>query len=148
MAAADVVLLVDDDEDIREAIRRIVTKCGYSALAASDARAALRAAQTVDGPIRLLLTDVWMPGDTSAFTLAEQLTGLYPNLSVVYVSGLPKELAIGKGLVAADANFLEKPFTPAQLVEAIRAALVDNGTGTQVVSSPLGRARPERSGPS
>ncbi|MEU4606241.1 hypothetical protein AB0F43_24895 [Kribbella sp. NPDC023972] len=51
MAAADVVLVVDDDEDIREAIRRIVTQCGYSVLAASDARAALRAAQAVDGPI-------------------------------------------------------------------------------------------------
>jgi DNA-binding NtrC family response regulator len=144
-AVADVALVVDDDEDIREAIRRIVTKCGYSVLAASDARAALRAAQAEDGPISLLLTDVWMPG-TSAATLAEQLTGRYPNLSVLYVSGLPKELAIGKGLVGADASFLEKPFTPAQLVEAIRAALGGNGDGTPVVSSPPGQARPERRG--
>ncbi|MEU4606242.1 hypothetical protein AB0F43_24900 [Kribbella sp. NPDC023972] len=80
--------------------------------------------------------------------MAEQLTGRYPNLSVVYVSGLPKELAIGKGLVGPEASFLEKPFTPAQLAESIRAALDDNGTGTQVVSSPLGQARPERRGPS
>jgi DNA-binding NtrC family response regulator len=148
MAAADVVLIVDDDEDIREAIRRIVTKCGYSAVAAADAQAALRAAQAVDGPVKLLLTDVWMPGDISASTLAEQLTDHYPNLRVVYVSGLPKELAVGKGLVGTDASFLEKPFTSAQLVEAIRIALSDNGTGTQVVSSPQGLARPERNGPS
>jgi DNA-binding response OmpR family regulator len=41
--------------------------------------------------------------------------------------GLPKELAVGKGLVAVDASFLEKPFTPAQLEAAMRAALDDNG---------------------
>ncbi|NEA31747.1 response regulator [Streptomyces sp. SID13031] len=129
MAAADVVLVVDDDADIREAIRRIVAKCGYSALTASDSRAALRAADAVDGPIRLLLTDVWMPGDISASTLAGRLAGRYPDLRVVYVSGLSKELAVDKGLVGANASFLEKPFTPARLVETIRAALGDSGTG-------------------
>jgi DNA-binding NtrC family response regulator len=123
MAAPPIVLVVDDDADIRDAIRRIVTKCGYSALTASDARAALRAAQAADGPIRLLITDVWMPGDVSASTLAEQLAGLHANLCVVYISGLPKQVAVGKGLVGANANFLEKPFTSAQLTDTIRAAL-------------------------
>jgi DNA-binding NtrC family response regulator len=123
MAAAGIVLVVDDDADIREAIRRIVTKCGYSALTAPDAQAALSVAQAADGPIRLLLTDVWMPGDVSASILAEQLAGLHADLSVVYISGLPKEVAVGKGLVDANANFLEKPFTSAQLADTIRAIL-------------------------
>ncbi|WP_134004482.1 response regulator [Kribbella sp. VKM Ac-2566] len=146
MAPGEFVLVVDDDEYIREAIRRIVTKCGYSVLAAADAGAALRAAQAVEAPITLLLTDVWMPGDTSASALAEELADRYADLRVVYVSGLPKELAVGNGLVASDARFLEKPFTPARLVEAIRAALDE--TGTRAVSSPVDQARPERHGPS
>jgi DNA-binding NtrC family response regulator len=125
MAAAQTVLVVDDDADIREAIRRIVTKCGYSALTASDARAALRAAQAAAGPIRLLLTDIWMPGDVSASILAEHLAGLHADLCVIYISGLPKEVAVGKGLVGANANFLEKPFTSAQLTDTIRATLAD-----------------------
>jgi DNA-binding NtrC family response regulator len=125
MAAPQIVLVVDDDADIREAIRRIVTRCGYSALTAPDARAALRAAQAATGPIRLLLTDVWMPGDVSASILAEQLAGLHLDLCVVYISGLPKEVAVGKGLVGPNANYLEKPFTSAQLADTIRATLAD-----------------------
>jgi len=131
MTTTDLVLVVDDDADIREAIRRIVTRCGYSALTASDARTALRVAQAANDPIRLLLTDVWMPGDVSASTLAEQLAGLSAGLRVVYISGLPKEVAVGKGLVGADATFLEKPFTPARLAETIRATLGDNGIGSR-----------------
>ncbi|MDX6247410.1 MAG: hypothetical protein QOF10_770 [Kribbellaceae bacterium] len=125
---APIVLVVDDDADVREAIRRMAARAGYTVVTASDGRAALRAAQTADGPIRLLLTDVWMPGDLSASKLAEDLSGLYPDLRVVFVSGLPKDVAIDKGLVDANASFLEKPFTSAQLVDAIRAALGDAGS--------------------
>jgi DNA-binding NtrC family response regulator len=125
MAVTDLVLVVDDDAAIQEAIRRIVSSRGYSVLTASDPRGALRAAQAADGPIRVLLTDLGMPGDVSAAQLVEQLSARYPDLRVVFVSGLPKEVAVGQGLVGEDAGFLEKPFTANQVAETIQAVLAD-----------------------
>lgn len=109
------ILAVDDEPDLLEAIRRILTRRGYAVLPAGDAGSALEVCRTHDGPIDLLLTDVRMPG-TGGHELVAAARRVRPGLAVLYLSGL----ADGYGF---DAPVLGKPFTPAGLAEAVDAAL-------------------------
>jgi DNA-binding NtrC family response regulator len=116
------VLVVDDEEDLREVIRRILTRRGFDALLSGDSEEAVGVCRDYDGGIDLLLTDLGMPG-ASGGELAEQAVAIRPGLAVLYISGLPKEVAVGQGLIGEDASLIQKPFTADRLVAAVREAL-------------------------
>jgi len=80
------ILLVEDDDGIRELVREFLVQEGYEVLSATDAPAALRIASRKPGGIDLLLTDVVMPG-MDGFDLAERLVHLRPGLKVLAMSG-------------------------------------------------------------
>jgi PAS domain S-box-containing protein len=114
------VLLVDDEDRIRAAARRMLSGAGYTVLEAFDGDDALRVAERHKGPIDLLVTDVVMPKMTGT-ELVEKLALARPGISVLFVSGYPaeNELALSRdGL-----EYLQKPFTDEELTRKARALL-------------------------
>ena len=119
---APTVLVVDDEEDLREAIRRMLERRGFVTLTAADPGEAEALCRDAGVVIDLLLTDLTLPG-ASGGELAEAAVRMRPELRVLFVSGLPKEVAVGRGLVDREAALVQKPFTSDRLAEAVRTVL-------------------------
>lgn len=116
------ILLVDDDEDVRELVALILSSSGHQVLPASSGEAALRVAAHHPAHIDLLLTDVRMPG-MGGPALAEQLRSRQPGLRVLFMSGYPgSPLGQGGGLELG-MNLLAKPFTLQELERRVHEAL-------------------------
>ncbi len=124
-ASGEVVLLVEDEDGIREVARRILERRGYNVLAADNGPDAIELARHHDGPIDLLITDVIMPRMLGK-EVAERILALRPDTRVMYMSGYAEPILgagenVPKGMV-----LLEKPFTEHALLikahEALSAA--------------------------
>ena len=123
---SETILLVDDDKGVRKLARRTLEQEGYTVLEAEDGEEALRLGQESAGSIRLLLTDLVMPGMNGRI-LAAHLQVRYPEMQVLYMSGY-KDYAIGvDAVLEPDANYLSKPFTPDSLLRAVREVLRQKG---------------------
>lgn len=116
------VLIVDDEPDLRDIMRRMLERKGFAILTAGDADQAIAACKEHEGDIDLLVADLGMPG-TSGGDVARSATALRPDMRVIFVSGLPKAVALDNGLITAESLLLQKPFNSTQLVEAVTAAL-------------------------
>ena len=123
---SETILLVDDDKGVRKLARKVLEQEGYTVLEAEDGEEALRLGQESAGSIRLLLTDLVMPGMNGRI-LAAHLQVRYPEMQVLYMSGY-KDYAIGvDAVLEPDANYLSKPFTPDSLLRAVREVLRQKG---------------------
>jgi len=116
------VLVVDDEEDLRDIMRRMLERRGFDTLVAADADAAIATCREHDGPIDVLVTDLGLPG-ASGGELSRAATELRPDMAVVHISGLPKDIAVTKGLITDGALLVKKPFTSDLLIEALRVAI-------------------------
>jgi len=103
-------------------MRRMLERRGFATLTAGDPVEAEALCRDHGGAIDLLLTDLTLPGATGG-ELARAATAIRPDLRVLYVSGLPKDVAVGQGLVGEDAALVQKPFTSDRLADAVRRAL-------------------------
>ncbi|CAN5871768.1 hypothetical protein BH10CHL1_BH10CHL1_47620 [soil metagenome] len=95
---------------------------GYQVLAATNGRKALLVGEDYPAPIHLLLTDIIMP-ELNGSSLAKCLAPLHPTMKVLYMSGYTDNAIVRQAILAAEANFIQKPFTPAQLADKVRAVL-------------------------
>ncbi len=118
----ETILLVEDDEAVRQLARASLETYGYTVLAAADAAQALRLVEERHGQIDLLVTDVVMP-QMSGRELVEQLRQRFPTLKVLYVSGYTDDVILRLGLAQAEVTFLQKPFTPTTLARKVRDVL-------------------------
>jgi CheY-like chemotaxis protein len=118
----ETILLVEDEDGVRELARDILRANGYTVLEARNGAEGLLLGERHQGPLELLLTDVVMPR-MSGRELAERLTPLRPDLSVLYMSGYTDDAVIRHGVLGAGTAFLQKPFTPAVLVQRVRETL-------------------------
>jgi CheY-like chemotaxis protein len=116
------VLVVDDEEDLRDIMRRMLERRGFATLVAADSEAALATCRDHAGDIDVLVTDLGLPG-ASGGELSRAATALRPAMGVVYISGLPKDIAVTKGLIGDDALLVKKPFTADLLTEALRVVI-------------------------
>jgi PAS domain S-box-containing protein len=117
------VLLVEDEEVVRAYARTVLAQHGYAVLEASDGAEALRRAEEHAGPIDLLVTDVVMPGLGGREVHQHLIGGPYPGLPVLYLSGYTEDEVLRRGVREEEEAFLGKPFTPAALLEKVRAVL-------------------------
>jgi DNA-binding response OmpR family regulator len=116
------VLVVDDEEDLRDIMRRMLERKGFDTLVAADSEAAIATCRDHQGEIDVLVTDLGLPG-ASGGELSRTAISLRPDMGVVYVSGLPRDIAVTKGLIGDDALLVKKPFTADLLIEALRMVI-------------------------
>lgn len=113
----ETILVVDDEEYIRELVGAILSIEGYNVVEADGGAQALRIAEEFPGRIHLMLSDVVM-SPMGGGELAKKITPLRPDMKIIFISGYPQ------GFEAARTEmFLAKPFTPKALVQKIRAVL-------------------------
>jgi PAS domain S-box-containing protein len=115
------VLVVEDEEGLRELARRLLQRLGYVVLLAANAEDALQLVER-SAWIDVLLTDVVMPG-ASGPELARRLVAQRPALTVIYMSGYTEEAIVQHGVLRHGITFLHKPFTSETLERKINQAL-------------------------
>lgn len=118
----ETILLVEDEEIVRDLVRRALQDKGYTMLEARQGHEALSLSRQYQGPIDLLLTDVVMP-QMSGRELAEQLKVERPELKVLFMSGYTDDAVVRHGLLTAEVEFLPKPFSPSRLASKVREIL-------------------------
>jgi DNA-binding response OmpR family regulator len=119
---SETILLVEDDTLIRNLVRTVLRKEGYTILEAADGHEALRIAREHPESIDLLVTDVVMPL-MSGRELAEQLSQIRSQLKVLFISGYTDDAVVRHGLLMASVEFLAKPFSPLKLAAKVREVL-------------------------
>jgi hypothetical protein len=117
----ETVLVVEDEDSVRELVRQILEDHGHVALTARHGRDALLTAERYERPIDLLVTDVVMP-EMGGGELVERLLARRPDLKVLYISGYTNDEVLRRG-VGAPASFLHKPFTSDGLMRRVREVL-------------------------
>ena len=117
---SETIMVVEDDEGVRELVRLMLEANGYKVLTVHDADEAARLC-TARG-IDLLLTDVVMP-DVNGSELAERLGALAPDMRILFMSGYSDEAVVRHGELSEAAAFLEKPFTEKALARKVREVL-------------------------
>ena len=123
--ATETILLVEDEEQTREAVQRTLVRAGYKVIEARNGVEALELAGIHEGAIDLVLTDSMMP-EMGGAELARRLRQERPDIRIVMMSGYTEDVLGGER--AADAEvpgrfFIEKPFTRAELMTVLRSAL-------------------------
>ncbi|WP_052721140.1 PAS domain S-box protein [Actinoplanes rectilineatus] len=114
------VLVVEDEDALREVTCRILRRGGYTVLAAGSGDEALRLAG--ENPVDVLLTDVIMPGMLGK-DLATAVATRRPGTRVVFMSGYAQPVLTTHGTLTADVHLIEKPFTSAELMRALHDEL-------------------------
>lgn len=117
------ILLVEDEAELRQLARRLLTRQGFSVLEAADGPTALDLSRRHTGQIDVMLTDVVMPGGLSGIELAEQMRSEQPELRVVFTSGHNEDILSSHGVSPEEANFIQKPFSMGSLLGVLNRVL-------------------------
>jgi CheY-like chemotaxis protein len=116
----ETILLVEDVEELRELVRRVLESYGYTLLVAADGIEALEFARSHEGEIDLVLTDMMMPR-MSGGELVTQLLTARPALGVLFTSGYPA--AVLSVHTAGPVAFIQKPYLADELARKVREVL-------------------------
>jgi PAS domain S-box-containing protein len=118
----ETILLVEDEDAVRELARTVLESHGYAVFEAVSAEEAEELACKRDGNIDLLLTDVVMPA-MSGRELAKRISARAPQTRVLYMSGYTDNVIAQGGVLEAGVSFLQKPFSPRALAAKVREVL-------------------------
>jgi signal transduction histidine kinase/CheY-like chemotaxis protein len=129
-SGAETILVVEDEEGVRNLARRILSEVGYTVLTAANGKEALVICERHHETLRLVLTDVIMP-QMSGKQLADHLARLYPTLRVLYMSGYADDAIVHHGVLDDGTHFIGKPFSPADLARMVRQVLDSEMTPAQ-----------------
>jgi PAS domain S-box-containing protein len=119
---SETILLVEDEDAVRDLIREVLQQAGYTVLSARHGGEALVLVDQHPERIHLLLTDVVMPG-LGGRQLADRLVAVRPAIKVMFISGYTDEAVERHGVLKPGAVFLRKPLTPDALLRTIREVL-------------------------
>lgn len=118
----ETILVVEDEAAVRNVTRRLLEAAGYTVLTAASGAEALAICAGHAAEIRLLLTDVVMPG-MNGRELADRLGALRPGIRVLFMSGYTDDAIVHRGVLQPGTRFLEKPFVANALLHEVRSAL-------------------------
>jgi CheY-like chemotaxis protein len=121
-ASGEIVLVVEDDADLRTLVVTVLSSLGYRILEAGSAPSALKLLNGSSG-VNLLLTDVVLPGGMNGVTLAEEVQRRRLCSAVLYMSGYTENSILRNGRFNSALNLLQKPFHIQQLASRVRATL-------------------------
>jgi PAS domain S-box-containing protein len=120
---SETILLVEDEEPVREMVSCLLQAQGYKVVEAETGARALKLWENCGHSVDLLLTDLVMPGGVNGRELAEILRGQRPQLKVVYMSGYSADILGKEFVVQPGIDFLQKPYDPDRLAGVIRDSL-------------------------
>ncbi len=118
----ETILVIEDELMIREIVNVQLLEQGFTVLLAADGEEAIRICAEHKDPIHLLLTDVVLPG-MSGREAAKNITSGRPEIRVIYMSGYTANGIVHHGVLTTGLAFLQKPFSPAVLLNKIRQVL-------------------------
>jgi PAS domain S-box-containing protein len=122
LPGSETILVVEDNDDLREVICKTLGKQGYVVLAAANGKEALQIFENRTWPIDLLLVDVVLP-QMSGAEVVKRLQGFDPNIKALYMSGYTNNAIVHHGVLDTDVAFLQKPFKGTALLMKIRDVL-------------------------
>ncbi len=122
LGGKETVIVVEDEEIVRQLTTEVLETLGYSVLQCRDAEEAIRVTAIHGGPIHLLLTDVVLP-QMDGRSLFGFLSPMFPDMRVLYVSGYAENAIVHHGVLDAGVKFLQKPFTVDSLAKKVREVL-------------------------
>ncbi|MGC8829705.1 MAG: PAS domain S-box protein [Verrucomicrobiia bacterium] len=123
----ETILVVEDDEQVRQIAVMTLRKFGYNVIEAKSGVHALKLCEELDSKIDLVFTDIIMPGGVSGIELAERLRELYPDLRIIFSSGYTAEYLQLQADLSQIGLFLKKPFDTIALVRMVRKSLDAGG---------------------
>ncbi len=118
----ETILLVEDELSILAMVKNMLEQRGYTVYASSTPLDAIRYARETGDGIQLLITDVVMP-EMDGKELSRNLTGLFPNLRTLFMSGYSTSMMVDHGFLNTDVNFIQKPFSLQELIKKIKTVL-------------------------
>ena len=118
----ETILLVEDNDGVREYAASVLHGLGYAVLEASDTVSAIELLAKKP-PIDLLFTDVVLPGGLNGRTLADEVRRSYPGLPVLFTTGYTRNAIVHQGRLDADVDLLNKPYTQQDLARKVRELL-------------------------
>lgn len=118
----ETVLIVEDEDLVRSFCCRCLRSQGYTVLDARNGNEALLTVEQHTGPIDLILTDVVMP-EMNGRQLSEQLRATHPDLKVLFMSGYTDDAVVRHGVLEAETDFIQKPFSQGSLGQKVRELL-------------------------
>jgi PAS domain S-box-containing protein len=131
----ETVLVVEDEEALREVTKRIFTRNGYQVLTAADGPEALDIARHHDGEIHLLVTDVVMPHMLGK-EVADRIKAIKPEVEVLYMSGYARPVLASQGRLDPGVALVEKPFSETDLLRTAAQLLNGQLPGFKTVEAP------------
>lgn len=118
------ILIVEDNENLRNLLQRTLEGVGFSVLSAADGAVALDLCQQHDGAIDVMVSDIVMPR-LNGLQLAEQVRAARPEMKFLFITGFADEFPELRGLIKGGATILEKPFLPSELLLGVEDMLND-----------------------
>ena len=122
LRGAEWILVVEDNEEVRELAVDILTQFGYQVSSAANGEECLRLLESMDQAPNLLLTDVVMPG-MNGRELYERVSARYPDIKVLFMSGYTGNVIVHHGVLDDGIAFLQKPFSVKHLATRVREVL-------------------------
>jgi CheY-like chemotaxis protein len=122
VGGTETILLVEDEESVRQLVRDTLVSRGYEVLEAENGDTGIAAAARHQGNIDLVITDVMMPG-MGGREMVQELAKARPATKVLYLSGYTEDAILNDGSVDQATAFLQKPFTLQNLSRKVREVL-------------------------
>jgi two-component system cell cycle sensor histidine kinase/response regulator CckA len=124
------ILVVEDEDSVRLVVMRVLQEAGYEVLGAANGAEALEELEEIGGSVKLVLSDIVMPG-MSGRQLSSELSRRYHEIPIVWMSGHTREAEVQKGQIGIDEPFLHKPLPPELLLDTVAQVIGRARTATR-----------------